>query len=298
MKYYNKSKKKSLFKKIGLAVAGVGALGLATLGVSKGVSYLKADTKELNLSYEVGALNSNGEYVEDESRIYTKEKFACDGLKVLLDFDSTINYQVFYYDILDNYVDSTEILDNGYSGISPLNGAYARVVITPLNDEDNKVSFLEKYKYGNQLTINVNKNAEENLKEKYTSFCGYPLTYVNNVSEVVFDYGYLIEEDEFRFEEDANHSWATTRCLLNVNDFNDMVINQSSDAEGVTIRFYEFYDEKVYDGVSYGFKNCGLIKDNDYSFNISECSYVLLSFTSTTPNLLKNCNLNEFVTLK
>ena len=87
-------KTKKVIKGIGLAVMGLGLLGgiVAVASQFVGKNEVSAD-----LSYEVGGLTEYGKYEEDEGSLYTKEKFACEGLKATLAFDATINYKIFYY---------------------------------------------------------------------------------------------------------------------------------------------------------------------------------------------------------
>ena len=121
-------------KKI-LGVAFGGLVAFETIfGAVKLLQYMKQSSTSLHLVYEVGSLKEQGRYEEDKGTLYTKERFACDGIKATLDFDSTISYQVSYYDILDNFISKTDVLTEGYSGEAPINSSYARIQINPLED--------------------------------------------------------------------------------------------------------------------------------------------------------------------
>lgn len=122
------SKTRVVKRIISVALGVLVAFG-TIFGAVKLFQYMKQDSTSLHLVYEVGSLDEQGRYEEDKGTLYTKEKFACDGLKATLDFDSTISYQVAYYDILDNFISKSEVLTEGYSGKAPINGAYARIQI-------------------------------------------------------------------------------------------------------------------------------------------------------------------------
>lgn len=211
---------KKLLKNVSLALLGIGAIGAVGYGGTKLVQHITNDTKSLNLSYDVGSLGADGKYVNDESRIYTKEKFACEGLKAVLDFDSEINYQLFYYDILDNFVSSSEVLTSGYSNESPTHGAYARIVITPTNDEDGKISFMEKYKYGNQLNVSVSKKAESNVSKKYVSYKNKVLDVVSNFKELTFVGNVDFNLNKGFFTSNYENNKTTSINVLDVTNYN------------------------------------------------------------------------------
>lgn len=206
-----KSKTKSIIKKIALALAGVAALTAVGFGIKAIVDYTKNDLKTISPSFEVGNLGSDGKYVSDESTLYTKDAFSCAGLQIKLDFDNEINYQVYYYDDLDNFIESTEILSEAYSG--GVHDGYARLVIIPTNDEDDKISWKEKVTYPNQMTVKVSKNQET----KYYDVFGRRLQLVNDLSACRFYYGYVYEEGgKYLFGDDSNGSkyTVTSRDLL------------------------------------------------------------------------------------
>lgn len=175
-------KKRKIIKTISFAVLGLGVLGGIITITSH---FMKKDEVSIHPTFEVGGLDANGKYVEDKTTMYTKDKFACDGLKVTLDFDSTIDYQIFYYDIVDNYISSTDVLDEGFSGELPLDCAYARMMIIPQNDDDNKISWIEKNKYANQLEIKVSKTADK-IQERFVNIKNRHYRIVNNVEDSVF----------------------------------------------------------------------------------------------------------------
>lgn len=131
----------------------------------------KFDQKDLSYvgKYEVGGLDSNGSYMSTNASIYTKKPIECQGLNCNLVFDTTISYQLYFYDQNNEFVNTTGRLTGtfGEDGV-PFFAKYVRIVITP-NDDD-KVTSLEVGKYAKQLKVSVNreqgfKNYTENLLE-------------------------------------------------------------------------------------------------------------------------------------
>lgn len=224
-----KLKSKFVLKKLGLAVVVLGLAAGAGVGISNLVKNLKDDSHKVALNYEIGGLNeATGKFEKTEETIYTKDKFACYGLTAKLDFDATINYQIFYYDILDNYISASNVLNKGFSDAAPVNGAYARIEITPLDDEDNKISFTEKIKYSNMLTVNVAKDAESKLNERYTLFKGKTLQVVQNVGDTVFSIGCSLKSSNGVYYWDnaaASNNAATSTTILAVKGGEKVTLN-------------------------------------------------------------------------
>ena len=206
-----KLKTKGIIKKVALALAGVAALTGVGFGVKAIVDYTKNDLKKITLSYDVGNLGSDGKYVDDESTLYTKEAFGCYGLQVKPDFDSTVNYQIFYYDILDNYISSTEFMSGGYSGEAPLNGAYVRIVIEPRDDEDGKISLTERVKYPMQLTVKVKKNQDVN--NRFDVFGGKVIQVVNDTKSLSFTLGVSLDTKTLMWSDNSRSAITSTTVL-------------------------------------------------------------------------------------
>lgn len=236
-----KFKSKSLFKKIALVLAGVAALTAVAFGVKAIVDYTKNDLKKITPTFEVGNLGNDGKYIDDKSTLYTKDAFACYGLQVKLDFNSTVNYQIFYYDVLDNYISSTDLLGLGYSGEAPVNGAYARILIVPKNDEDGKISLTERVKYSSQLTIKVNKN--QDINNRFVVYKGRVLQVVNDISDLVFVGGLRLDANAFVWgEHDSFSTTATT--VLNVNGGSTLSFDSSKleSEDKFSFTVFEFKD--------------------------------------------------------
>lgn len=124
----------------------------------------------INPSYEIGGLTAYGKYEETKESIYTKEAFKCDGLIIEPEFDSTITYQVFFYDGLGNFVDSSASLEGYYTEEIPTGSSYARIVITPkwdkdTKDDDKKINIFQVNKYAKQLTVKVYAEQRDDVKK-------------------------------------------------------------------------------------------------------------------------------------
>lgn len=266
-------KGKSIIKKVALALAGVAAISAVGFGVKAIVDYTKDDLKKITLSYDVGNLGADGKYVADEGTMYTKEAFACYGLQVKPDFDSTVNYQIFYYDILDNYISSTEVMSDGYSDNAPLHGAYARIVIEPKNDEDGKISLIEKVKYSSQLSVKVYK--EQNVNERYGVYKGRILDVVSDTKDLVFEAGIQI----FNFEWRDNAQWASTSLtVLKVNSGSTLNIDFTAlgeeNAKKIYCHVYEFSGLPLNDNLI--IPDSGMIVSNSVAALNKNTRYVLL----------------------
>lgn len=206
-----KLKTKNIIKNIALALAGVAAITAVGFGVKTIVDYTKDDLKQISLNYEVGNLGTDGKFVDNESTLYTKEAFGCYGLQIKPDFDSTVNYQIFYYDILDNYISSTSSLSDSYIEEAPVNGAYARIVIEPIDDEDGKISFLEKLNYSKQLTVKVKK--QQDLDSRFDVFKGRVMQVVSDTESLVFTNGLSFNEETFLWNPNTRNSVTATTVL-------------------------------------------------------------------------------------
>lgn len=237
------SKAKSIIKKVALVLAGITAITAVAFGVKAIVDYTKNDLKEINPGFEVGNLGSDGKYVADEGSLYTKEAFGCYGLQVKPEFDSTVNYQLFYYDILDNYISSSEVLSAGYSAEAPLNGAYARMVIMPRNDEDGKIGVFEKQGYISQLTIKVKKNQE--INNRFIVYEGKVMQVVYDTKSLVFTNNLSLDPTDLLWKT-VNTYCATATTVLKVTGgmkFNyDMTSISGEDYETSYVRIFQYSD--------------------------------------------------------
>lgn len=219
-------KRKNLLKKISLGAVGVASIGAIAFGVSKIVQFCKNDSKTLSLDYSVGALTDEGKYQEDACKLYTKKAFACEGLRVTFDFDAEVNGQFYFYDINDKYLSKSDVITEGSSVSVPLNGAYARAVVIPTNDEDGSISFTEKYKYGSQMQVKVDKNAESNINNKFRNLNGNVFQLVDTIGELSFKRFCLWNAEESKFyKPQYADDFVTINSALNLSNYRNQKIN-------------------------------------------------------------------------
>lgn len=147
---------------------------LLTFGLGFGI-YAIASTKTKTISptvFSVGGIGNDGNYMANKRMLYTKDMFECQGLKIERDFESTVEYDIHYYDVVEGYLGYVECKDDSYviSG-DYTNARYCRVVIRPSNRVDD-ISIFEKYSIANELEITVDKNqnylVNNNMLDFYT----------------------------------------------------------------------------------------------------------------------------------
>ena len=158
-------KTKNTLKTIAMAVLGVGAIVGSVGIINSFVDKSNQDMKDIHPVFEVGGIDELGKYEAVENSIYTKEAFECQGLEVKVEFDSTINYEVFYYDVNANYLSSTGVQVGNLDCNVPDSATHARIEITPnwekleIEKEDEQVvKWYEVAKYAEQLNLRVFKD--------------------------------------------------------------------------------------------------------------------------------------------
>ena len=108
-------------------------------------------------AYTIATLDENGVQTEGDTSIVTRDMFAANGLKVELEDEASITYQLFFYDGEGNFISATGDLYDDFDGEIPENTAYAKCEVTPTADEDGKVDLTEVLGYVGQVTITVNR---------------------------------------------------------------------------------------------------------------------------------------------
>lgn len=296
-----KLKTKKILKTFSLVLLGLATIG----GVTTLTTHLiKNDKVTIHPTFEVGGLNAQGKYEEDKSTLYTKEKFACEGLQATLDFDSTINYQIFYYDILDNFVSSTDVITKGYSVSAPTNGAYARIEIIPTNDEDGKISFKEKYNYSKQLNLKVNKDAKKNIDEKFKVFDGKCFEVVTSPSSLIFSLGYIIENNgdySMGVVDSGINTIVTCSNLLKVNGYKSIsfdftkVNGYSNETEkNYIFNIYSFDNDKIIENIVIPGNNLNSVTCNFSEFRINPDNiFISIYFNSSNIDISNSKTLNS-----
>lgn len=109
-------------------------------------------------AYMIGALDEEGKAEDSDASIVTRKAFSTDGLKVELADEAEVTYELFYYDDEDEFISSTGALSTDFLGLTvPLNAETAKIVITPVEDEDGKVSLTEVIGYADQVTVTIDR---------------------------------------------------------------------------------------------------------------------------------------------
>ena len=108
-------------------------------------------------AYSIGTIDETGEYAEGDTSIYLRNGITTDGLKCELADDAQIKYQLFFYDADGAFLEASEELTSDWNGSAPEGAESVKIMITPTEDEDGKVSLIEVLGYADQLTVTVNK---------------------------------------------------------------------------------------------------------------------------------------------
>lgn len=105
-------------------------------------------------AYEIGLIDAKGAEEKGETAIRTRKGITVEGLQCELDADAKITYQIFYYDKDGKFISATEALTADFDGSGiPETAKTARIMITPTDDEDGKVSLVEVLGYANRLAV-------------------------------------------------------------------------------------------------------------------------------------------------
>ena len=114
---------------------------------------------EVNLSYKVGKINNDGTGVESDTSMYTEKAIKATEVKVVIDFEHNIFYQLFFYDENGDLIRASDVSHRTNVYEMPEGATHFRVMITPdwdnIEDNNNKIDLLEKYGYYSQLRIGV-----------------------------------------------------------------------------------------------------------------------------------------------
>ena len=151
-------------KRILSIVLGIAVLAGAIALVANLVKPKNDDNglKEIHPTFEVGGLNETGEFVDIKESLYTKKAIEYSELKVSLDFDADVTYQLFYYDADDKFVSASEVLTKGHTEVLKNETKFVRILVTPVyadaTDEDKEIKWYEIRNYAKQLTISTKVN--------------------------------------------------------------------------------------------------------------------------------------------
>lgn len=129
------------------AIVGMGAVsGLAN-----------KDEKKLNaFDYEQATIEG-GKVSEGEGTLVS-DYFSVNEMTVDIKDDAKVTYQIHFFDEDKKYVSSTEEVseDFKYEATEGSTIVYARIEITPTDDEDGEISFFEKIEYARQIEVTYN----------------------------------------------------------------------------------------------------------------------------------------------
>lgn len=158
MKNFRLTKKnKDLLIKIVSAVAIVAAvIGCVSL-VTQLTKEAASDYKTFKPAYSIGAIDDvTGKKSDNECALYTPDIIECTGIELYADFDSDIDYCVYYYDENDAYISCTpnEALNLKIEEF-PEGTVGVRIAIYPNNDSNDKIGIFERGTYANQLTVKI-----------------------------------------------------------------------------------------------------------------------------------------------
>ena len=108
-------------------------------------------------AYSIGLIDENGDNKEGDTAIYLRNAVTTDGFKAEIAEDAAVTYKLFFYDKDGKFISASAELSGDFAGTIPETAESMRVMITPTEDEDGKVSFTEVLGYAAQVTITVNK---------------------------------------------------------------------------------------------------------------------------------------------
>ena len=108
-------------------------------------------------AYSIGLIDENGDNKAGDTAIYLRSAVTTDGFKAELKDGASVTYKLFFYDKDGEFISASAELSEDFNGSIPENAESVRVMITPTDDEDGKVSFTEVLGYAAQLVLTVNK---------------------------------------------------------------------------------------------------------------------------------------------
>lgn len=159
----NRYKRKISAKKI----IGIVLVGALIVGILSSFAVFANDSKPADAIFKVGGLDENGEYLECDTSIYTEKAFDCYGLRIEPEFESTVTYDVYYYnqnnELLEVVKGLTKVYDEDFEVAEK-----CRIVIHPeipddTDIDDFKIRIWNVAKYASQLNITVDKTPDKNI---------------------------------------------------------------------------------------------------------------------------------------
>ena len=182
---------------------------LLTMGCVFGaVNFFGADTRTISPSaFSVGGLNASGEYVDQESTIFTEDLIECQGLTITPDLKTTSYYKVFLYGHDKQFIESTEALRSIYK-LTNTSAQYCRIVIYPQNttEDDATLNFFDIWGVAKEFKIEVNRKQSFKVKDYFEP------AKTNKVATSV--YGEYVEKNGYGASKMANIEGLTELTVL------------------------------------------------------------------------------------
>jgi len=290
--------RKGTWKKI---LAGALAVVLG-VGAIAGVSALignKADDDGkivINPKWSIGGLDNQGKYEESDATLYTKDAFECQGLTIKPNFDSNVKYQIFFYDELGEFVESSSLLESSYDSSIPVGATHARLELTPIWDEDVKekdrvIKWYNKHQWTNNLEIKVNE--EQNGVEKI-SFMNTDFIVLEDIAQLSFSKGSILTTDGVvNYDASKNAHACHYGYVVKVTGFETLYFD-STVVDGLSFSFGEFMGKSMEVNKngsyfnSWNTSSVELDSDTDYII-ITVKNSASTDFTSSQLALISSC---------
>ena len=159
MAKYKSYSKRTAFKRT-LAIILTCVVLLGCLAAS--VTLFGSKTKDITgLQFSLGRLDGEGNYVEADDYIFTKNLIECQGLKVEPDLKNTSSYTLYLY---DHQKQLTEVIGPSAEDytLTDTSIQYCRIVVTPeaTEEENRKIGYMEKLSLVSLLNITVNRKQD------------------------------------------------------------------------------------------------------------------------------------------
>ena len=222
---------KRTWKKIISVVLATLLFAGAIFGIVKLAQLAREEKKTISPSYSIGAIDptTGKPNTSTTTSIYTTDAFDAKGLEIEPEFDGAISYQVFWYDVSGNFVGASVEYTIGGEIKIPF-GCKARVEITPLEDEDGKISWYEKWTYARKLKIRVYKDSNYNASDFEEHNLTETKFFKSEAGSVSFN------GDEVTFSENENTTYYFENTDGQFSAFYLKKYSVASDADAILVR--------------------------------------------------------------
>lgn len=132
------------------------------------------DFSKVNVKWTVGGLDNQGAYLKKETDSLVSDHIKLkEGLKVIVDFDKSVKYNIMFYD--DNHIYlgamdggptySNKVLSRAEIEEIYANAEYFRITLIDVEEKDGYINIFEKGKLGNYVTVYTCNKAAELVEE-------------------------------------------------------------------------------------------------------------------------------------